>query len=435
MQRPRLSSRQAQYALRRSFFGLQRPPPPPPPMMGYLVLQGLALVLLADVGIATATGEHTIVRQVAQSAGFWKGGPEFVESFLRAFRTASAYSTASPRLSSNANNHRAFKSAVRRPPSVLSTTFSRTRDFHQSSYTARQAFNYQRFNASRNIFQRWAARPTFYYEIGGIGAVGGGVYIANLEEVPVSHRRRFNVVSPATEAETGKQMYQQTMQEFGNRLLPPSHPKSRMVQRVLNRLIPHSGLDGEEWEVHVIEDPMKNAFVIPGGKVFVFSGILDVCKGDDGLAAVLGHEIAHNVAHHAAERMSSSFILMGIALIGSAIIGLDFGFGRMIIDFAFLRPGSRAQEQEADYIGLLLMAESCYDPAAAMGLWARMEEEEKNAPPQFLSTHPSNHARLEKIRQWLPEAEVKRESGDCAAMGSYANDFRRTTQMPRYEFR
>ncbi|KAK6433130.1 metalloendopeptidase [Oleoguttula sp. CCFEE 5521] len=358
-----------------------------------------------------------------------------MQSFLRAFRTTSAYSAASPRLYSNGNTYKAFTSPLGRPQSASRTTLSGSRSFHQSSYTARQAFNYQRFNASRNIFQRWAARPTFYYEVGGIGAVGGGVYIANLEEVPVSHRRRFNVVSPATEAETGKQMYQQTMQEFGNRLLPPSHPKSRMVQRVLNRLIPHSGLDGEEWEVHVIEDPMKNAFVIPGGKVFVFSGILDVCKGDDGLAAVLGHEIAHNVAHHAAERMSSSFILMGIALIGSAIIGLDFGFGRMIIDFAFLRPGSRAQEQAADYIGLLMMAESCYDPAAAMGLWARMEEEEKNAPPQFLSTHPSNHARLEKIRQWLPEAEVKRESGDCAATGSYASDFRRTTQMPQYEFR
>ena len=241
----------------------------------------------------------------------------------------------------------------------------------------------------------------------------------NLEEVPVSHRRRFNIVGPAKEAEAGKMMYQQTMQQYGNQILPAYHPKSRMVQRVLNRLIPHSGLEDEQWEVHVIEDPMKNAFVIPGGKVFVFSGILDVCQDDDGLAAVLGHEIAHNVAHHAAERMSKSNILLGVVMAGFLLIGVDPGIGNILTEFAFTRPGSRSQESEADYIGLLMMSESCYRPGAAMDLWARMEEEEKNAPPQFMSTHPSNHNRLEQIRQWLPEAEAKRDSSECSTMMGY----------------
>lgn len=214
-------------------------------------------------------------------------------------------------------------------------------------------------------------------------------------------------------------MYSQTMQQYGNQILPASHPKSRMVQRVLDRLIPHSGLANEEWEVHVINDPMKNAFVIPGGKVFVFSGILDVCQGDDGLAAVLGHEIAHNVAHHAAERMSQSNFLLVFAVIGSLFLGIDPGFGNIFVDLAFMRPGSRAQESEADYIGLMMMAESCYKPEAAMGLWARMEEEEKDAPPQFMSTHPSNHNRLEQIREWLPEAETKRDSSECSSVSGY----------------
>ena len=241
----------------------------------------------------------------------------------------------------------------------------------------------------------------------------------NLEEVPVSHRRRFNIVGPAKEAEAGKMMYQQTMQQYGNQILPAYHPKSRMVQRVLNRLIPHSGLEDEQWEVHVINDPMKNAFVIPGGKVFVFSGILDICQDDDGLAAVLGHEIAHNVAHRAAERMSKSNILLGVVMAGFLLIGVDPGIGNLLTEFAFTRPGSRSQESEADYIGLLMMSESCYRPGAAMDLWARMEEEEKNAPPQFISTHPSNHNRLEKIRQWLPEAEAKRDSSECSTMMGY----------------
>lgn len=241
----------------------------------------------------------------------------------------------------------------------------------------------------------------------------------NLEEVPISHRRRFNIVSPGKEAEAGQMMFQQTMQQYGNAILPAYHPKSRMVQRVLNRLIPHSGLEGEDWEVHVIEDPMKNAFVIPGGKVFVFSGILDVCQDDDGLAAVLGHEIAHNVAHHAAERMSQSNILLGLVLGAFLLIGIDPGIGNMITEYAFTMPGSRSQESEADYIGLLMMSESCYRPEAAMELWARMEKEEEYAPPQFMSTHPSNHNRLEKIREWLPEAEIKRENSECSTMSGY----------------
>lgn len=143
------------------------------------------------------------------------------------------------------------------------------------------------------------------------------------------------------------------MSEYQGQLLSPMHPQYRMVKRVLDRLIPHSGLSEEKnkWEVHVINDDQKNAFVIPGGKVFVFSGILDVCQGEDGLAAVLGHEIAHNVAHHAAERMSSTVALLPIAIIAGLFLGLGDVLPRMAVDLAFLKPGSRNQEVRS---GLLL---------------------------------------------------------------------------------
>lgn len=119
-----------------------------------------------------------------------------------------------------------------------------------------------------------------------------------------------------------------------------------MVQRVLDRLLPHSGLpDDGSWEVHVIESEEKNAFVIPGGKVFVFSGILPICQGEQGLAAVLGHEIAHNVAHHAAEKMSGYAVLLPVAIVASVLLGVgDYGLSRMFVDLAFLRPGGRKQE-------------------------------------------------------------------------------------------
>lgn len=142
-------------------------------------------------------------------------------------------------------------------------------------------------------------------------------------------------------------MYQQTMQEFGNRLMPKYTDEYKMVARVMKRLIPHSGLEGEEWEVHVINDPMKNAFVIPGGKVFVFRGILDVAKSDEGLAAVLGHEIAHNVAHHAAERISLNVWMFPLVLI-AWMFGIDPGIGNFLLNLTFELPGSRAQESEAD---------------------------------------------------------------------------------------
>ena len=233
---------------------------------------------------------------------------------------------------------------------------------------------------------------------------------------------RFNVISPAIEEQLGQDMLEQTMQEFGNQIMPEYTKEHRMVQRVLNRLIPHSGLRNEEWEVRVIDDPTKNAFVIPGGKVFVFRGILDVCQGEDGLAAVLGHEIAHNVAHHAAERVSQTVLLLPLGLLAYATTQAYPTILRIFTNLAFTLPGSRKQEQEADYIGLLMMAESCYDPSAALSLWSRMEQEEKNEPPQFLSTHPSNHNRLGKIRDWLAEAETKRENSDCQGLIGYGED-------------
>lgn len=139
-----------------------------------------------------------------------------------------------------------------------------------------------------------------------------------------------------------------------------------------------------------------NAFVLPGGKVFVYTGILSIAQTDDGLAAILGHEIAHNVARHAAEAMSQNLIFVAplrLLLLGLDYSGYTMGLARILGDtimgLGVVRPASRKQESEADYIGLMIMAKACYDPNAAVGVWQRMEQAEVAQTPEWLSTHPS----------------------------------------------
>lgn len=166
------------------------------------------------------------------------------------------------------------------------------------------------------------------------------------------------------------------------------------------------------WEFNVVEDEAANAWVMPGGKVVVYSGILPIAKDDAGLATVLGHEIAHVVAQHGNERMSQQLLAqLGGAALSVAVRDAPgqtqnlfmaaYGAGAQV---GVLLPYSRLQESEADRIGLTLMAIAGYDPRAAIDFWQRMETEGGPRPPQFLSTHPSPGNRIANIERYLPEA-------------------------------
>ncbi|KAK9417951.1 putative Peptidase family M48-domain-containing protein [Seiridium unicorne] len=269
-------------------------------------------------------------------------------------------------------------------------------------------------------------------------AVLGAVvfYFANVQTVPVSGRRRFNCYSPSTVEAVSEQQYKRIIYDVerqGGRFLSDWDPRTQMVKRVMRRLIPVSGMEDAAWEVRVIDDPNQaNAFVLPGGKVFVFSGIIPIARNEDGLAAVLGHEIAHNLAEHIGERMSGQIgvnILLGsvvllTALWGGALLATQF-FGGSLLDLLFSRPMGRRQESEADYIGLMMAAEACYDPEAALTFWQRMEAHSQGSPPEWMSTHPSNHNRIEKIKEWLPKAMEKRLESDCRGTANWADMFRK----------
>jgi len=180
-----------------------------------------------------------------------------------------------------------------------------------------------------------------------------------------------------------------------------------MVERVGKRIAAAADKPEYRWEFTVIDDPKTvNAFCLPGGKIAVYTGILPLTKDDTGLAVVLGHEVSHALAHHGAERMSDqSLMTLPLTVLSEGrseeaqlLIQQAFGIGVAL-------PFGRKQESEADHIGLILMAKAGYDPREALGFWERMASEMGGkAPPAFLSDHPSDAKRIEKIREELPEA-------------------------------
>lgn len=274
----------------------------------------------------------------------------------------------------------------------------------------------------------------------GIGIGGGGIYyVTHLERVPETGRLRFMDVDEAQERELGRQTQLQTLSEYDRAVLPPNHPISKRVRKVATRIIESSGLgrvksSGEmgaiegkdtEWEVYVIDDKKtKNAFVLPGGKIFVFTGILPVSANDDGLATVLGHEIAHQVARHPAERMSSMKVLFALGFLLETL-GLDVGVSRLLLTFMLQLPNSRKNESEADFIGLRLMSRACFDPTESSKMWQRMSASEggKGLSVDFLSTHPANAKRIKQLENWMPEAQQIRAASPCGITSDNFNGF------------
>ena len=171
-------------------------------------------------------------------------------------------------------------------------------------------------------------------------------------------------------------------------------------------------LSGYSWEFNLVESKDVNAWCMPGGKVVFYTGILPLCKNEDGIAVVMGHEIAHAVANHGNERMSQGLLVQfgAVALaealnnkpaLTQALWMSAFGAGAQV---GLLLPYSRLHEYEADYLGLIFMASAGYDPNEGVAFWERMSKLGGARPPEFLSTHPSDKVRVEKIKEALPEA-------------------------------
>ncbi|OGD22229.1 MAG: peptidase M48 [Candidatus Aminicenantes bacterium RBG_16_63_16] len=238
--------------------------------------------------------------------------------------------------------------------------------------------------------------------------------------VPVTGRKQFALLPDSQLLSMSLDQYGQFLRE--NKLSADA-AQTDMVKRVGRRIqaavemyfAQHNlsrELKAYAWEFNLVEHKDVNAWCMPGGKVVVYTGILPFTQNENGLAVVMGHEIAHAVARHGNERMSQLLVaqLGGLALNEAlsqkpqqtrSLWMNAFGAG---VQVGALLPFSRLQENEADRLGLIFMAMAGYDPNGAVVFWQRMSQKAGGKPPEFLSTHPADETRIRKIRAGLPEA-------------------------------
>lgn len=170
-------------------------------------------------------------------------------------------------------------------------------------------------------------------------------------------------------------------------------------------------LQDYQWEYNLVDSPDVNAWCMPGGKIVFYTGILPIANGEAGIAAIMGHEVSHALANHGQQRMSAAMAQQGLAIVGNVAIKDEkdrntfnqyYGVGSNVLG---MLPFSRSHESEADEIGLYLMAIAGYNPMEAAELWKRMSAQSGGqAPPEFLSTHPSNESRIKNITELAPKA-------------------------------
>lgn len=247
------------------------------------------------------------------------------------------------------------------------------------------------------------------------------ILVSACSRVLISNRRQLNLIPNASMLQMSFDQYgefldENTISSDANKVAMVKKVGGR-IQKAVEQYFKENGLEDEldnyEWEFNLIESNEINAWCMPGGKVVVYTGILPLTRDENGLAVVMGHEIAHAIANHGNERMSQALMaeLGGVAL--SVAVNEKpeetqqlwmsaFGVGAQV---GVLLPFSRLHEGEADHLGLIFMSMAGYNPNYAISFWRRMAEfKEGQTVPEFLSTHPSDENRITQIEVQLPEA-------------------------------
>lgn len=254
-----------------------------------------------------------------------------------------------------------------------------------------------------------------------VASVGAVALMVACAKVPITGRRQLSLLPES-------QMMAMSVTEYQNFLgqTPPLGPTDPRVQKVrgiglkladaatkfLNENNAGDRVANFQWEFNVVDDPTVNAWCMPGGKVVVYTGILPITQTDEGLALVMGHEIAHAIARHGNERMSQGLAVQGAGMtlevlaaqkptLANNLFLQSFGVGSQLGMLAY----GRNQETEADKMGLVFMAMAGYDPRVAPSFWERMAAASGGQkPPELLSTHPSDERRVADLNAYMPEA-------------------------------
>jgi len=226
-------------------------------------------------------------------------------------------------------------------------------------------------------------------------------------------RKQYMLVSEAQVEQAAQLAYQQEEQKAKkDGTLNADPAQAARVRKVANRLIPQTTVfrpdaSGWQWDVNVIRSNELNAYCMPGGKIMVYSGLMNQLKlTDDELATVIGHEMAHALREHTRERMSRAMGQQAILSLGAAAFGVNsqaaLDLADQLATVTFQLPHSREQEGEADRIGLELMARAGYDPHAAISVWKKMSEASASGP-KWLSTHPPSDERMKDLESLMPK--------------------------------
>ena len=240
--------------------------------------------------------------------------------------------------------------------------------------------------------------------------------LAGCSTVEETGRKRLLLVTRSQENQLGVDAYQQVL---ATEKRSTDKRMTTIVERVGRRIAAAADQPDFQWEFALLESEQVNAFCLPGGKIAVYTGILPIMKNEAGVAAVVGHEVAHAVARHGGERLSQR---LSVKVLEEALsIGLRdasphvrsstmqaFGLGSQV---GVLLPYSRVHELEADQMGLMYAARAGYDPREAVALWERMAAQDKQRPPEFLSTHPHEENRIEQLQEYMPDAIEAYEAG------------------------
>ncbi|MDX9746640.1 MAG: M48 family metallopeptidase [Syntrophales bacterium] len=246
------------------------------------------------------------------------------------------------------------------------------------------------------------------------------LFVLSCSTVPITGRSQLNLIPHESMLSMSYQQYDEFLKE--NKLSTNTVEVNRVkrvgqnIETAVNRYFAQRNMAYQlrdyKWEYNLVESKDINAWCMPGGKVVVYTGILPITQDDTGLAVVMGHEIAHAVAQHGNERMSQQLaVQLGGMALATAVATKPaltqqlwmtaFGLGSSV---GIILPYSRLQENEADRLGLTFMAMAGYDPRKAVDFWERMSQVKSGqAPPEFLSTHPSDQTRIQNIKSIIPD--------------------------------